>query len=108
MSDSLSVSVQTRINAPPEKVWQVLTDFGGYRTWHPVLTLEPQAGRHFFQLEPLADGTTEFTESEVFTGRAAAEVIGGQLPELHATYETFAAAFKKRVEEGVSGERSSR
>ena len=149
MPDPVSVSVQTRINAPLEKAWQVLTDFGSYRTWHPVLTLEPHAGplavgtllqghssggpageqpvaftialvqepnylawtggdpevvagRHSFQLEQLAGGTTEFTESEVFTGPAAAEVIGGQLPELHAAYETFAAALKKRVEEGVS------
>ena len=44
MSDSLSVSVQTRINAPVEKVWQVLTDFGSYHTWHPILTLESHAG----------------------------------------------------------------
>jgi len=149
MSNSLSVSVQTRINAPLEKAWQVLTDFVSYHTWHPVLTLEPHAGplavgtllqgqsfggpagqqpvtltiarvqepnhlawtggdpevlagRHSFQLKQLADGTTEFIESEVFTGPAAPEVIGGQLPELQATYETFAAAFKKRVEEGGS------
>jgi hypothetical protein len=149
MSNSLSVSVQTRINAPSEKVWQVLTDFGSYHTWHPVLTLKSQAGplavgtllqgqssggpagqqpvaftivrvqepnhlawtggdpevvagRHSFRLEPLAHGTTEFTESEVFTGPAAAEAVGGQLPELHAAYETFAAALKQRVEEGVS------
>ena len=43
MPDSLSVSVQTRINAPLEKAWQVLTDFGSYHTWHPILTLEPHA-----------------------------------------------------------------
>jgi len=135
------VSVQTRVNAPVRKAWQVLIDFGNYRTWHPILALEspdgsvavgtlltgqssgaqpvaltialvqepnhlawtggdPEvvAGRHSFYLEQLADGTTEFTESEVFTGPAAPEVIGAQLPELHAAYETFAAAFKKRVE----------
>ena len=149
MSNSLSVSAQTRINAPVEKVWQVLTDFGSYQTWHPILTLESRAGpvavgtqlqgqssggpageqpvaftivlvqepnrlawtggdpeavagRHSFQLEQLADGTTEFIESEVFTGAAAPEVIGGQLPELHAAYEAFAAAFKQFVEEGVT------
>jgi hypothetical protein len=148
MPEDLSVSVHTRISAPPERAWQVLTDFAGYRSWHPVLTLEPPAGplaagtllrgqssggpagqqpvaftitrvqepdhlawtggdpevvagRHSFRLEPLADGTTEFTESEVFTGPAAAEVIGGQLPELRAAYQTFAAAFKKRVEQGA-------
>jgi hypothetical protein len=148
MSDSLSVSVQTRINAPSEKVWQVLTDFGSYGTWHPILTLESHAGplavgtvllgqssggpageqpvaftialvqepnqlvwtggdpevvagRHSFQLEQLADGTTELTESEVFTGPAAPDGIGRQLPELHAAYETFAAALKKRAEESA-------
>ena len=141
MSSSLSVSVQTRINAPVERAWPVLIDFGNYRTWHPILTLESSAGpiavgtlltgrssgeqpvaltivlvqepnhlawtggdpaavagRHSFHLEQLADGTTEFTESEVFTGPAAPEHIGAQLPELHAAYESFAAAFKKRVE----------
>jgi hypothetical protein len=148
MSNSPAVSVQTRINAPVEKVWHVLTDFGSYHAWHPILALEFQAGplavgtllrgqssggpageqpvaftiarvqepnclawtggdpevvagRHSFQLEQLADGTTEFIESEVFTGPAAPEAIGRQLPELHAAYETFAAAFKKYVEEGV-------
>ena len=145
MSHSLKVSVQTRINAPAEKAWQVLTDFGSDHTWHPVLPLESPvgplapgtllrgqssgeqpaaftiarvqepnhlawtggdpgvvAGRLGFQLEQPADGATEFTESEVFTGPAAPEVIGGQLPELHAAYEAFAAAFKKRVEADVS------
>ena len=147
MPNSLSVSVRTRIDAPVDKVWHLLTDFGSYHSWHPILTLEspggrvavgtllegkssggpageqpvaftialveepnllawnggdPEklAGRHSFQLQQLADGTTEFIESEVFTGPAAPEVIGGQLPALHAAYETFAAAFKKRVEEG--------
>ena len=150
MPDPVSVSVQTRINAPLEKAWQVLTDFGDYRTWHPVLTLEPHAGPlavgtllqghssggpageqpvaftialvqdpnylawtggdpevvtgcHSFQLEQLGDGTTRFIESEVFTGPAAPEVIGGQLPALHAAYETFAAAFKNCVEEALAG-----
>ena len=50
MSNFLSVSVQTRINAPVETAWQVLTEFGSYHTWHPTLTLEPQAC-------PLAVGT---------------------------------------------------
>jgi hypothetical protein len=149
MSDSLAVSVQTRINAPLGKAWQVLTDFGSYHTWHPILTLQSHAGplavgtvlqglssggpageqhvvftiaevqepnylawtggdpavvagRHFFQLEQLADGTTEFIESEVFTGPAAPAVTGVRLPQLHTAYETFAAAFKKCVEGGVS------
>lgn len=146
MSDPLVVSVQTRINASVEKVWQVLTDFGSYRAWHPILTLESPAGpvavgtilqgrssggpageqpvaftialvqapnqlswtggdpdvlagRHSFQLEQRADGSTEFVESEVFSGPAAPDVIGGQLSELTAAYGTFAAAFKKYVED---------
>jgi hypothetical protein len=131
MSTSLSVSVQTRINAPLERAWQVLTDFGSYHTWHPVLTLEPHAGplavgtllqgqssggpagrqpvaftiarvqepnhlawtggdpevvagRHCFQLEQLTDGTTEFIESEVFTGRRSAERCGRPRPRAAA------------------------
>jgi hypothetical protein len=155
MSNSLSVSVQIRINAPVEEVWQVLTDFGSYHTWHPDLTLEPHAGpiavgtllqgqsaggpagqrpvaftiglvqepnhlawtggdpetvagRHSFELEQLADGSTEFVESEVFTGPAAPEVIGRQLSELRATYGTFAAAFKKRVEGPLADDANGR
>jgi hypothetical protein len=50
MSDSLVVSVQTRIDAPLRTVWQVLTDFGNYRSWHPILTLESLPG-------PLVIGT---------------------------------------------------
>ena len=50
MSNSLPVSVQTRINAPLEKAWQVLTNFGSYHTWHPILILESHAG-------PLTVGT---------------------------------------------------
>lgn len=149
MPDSLSISVQTHIDAPLEGVWQVLTDFGNYQAWHPILSLESHAGplavgavvrglssggpagqqqvvftiaeaqepnylawtggdpevvagRHSFQLEQLADGTTEFIESEVFTGPEAPAVVGAQLPQLHTAYETFAAAFKTYVEGGVS------
>ena len=154
MCNRPSVSVHTRINAPLEEVWQVLTDFGSYGAWHPILTLESHAGplavgtvlrgqssggpagrqpvtftiarveepnhlawtggdpevlagRHSFQLERLAAETTELTESEVFTGPAAPEVIGRQLPELHAAYETFGAAFRKYVEEGARRSSSS-
>jgi len=149
MANALSVSVRARINAPVEEAWQVLTDFGAYHAWHPILTLAPHAGpvavgallagrssggpageqpvaftvalvqepnrlawtggdpevvagRHCFHLERHAAGITEFTESEGFTGPAAPEVIGGQLPALRAAYETFAVAFKKRVEERAS------
>jgi hypothetical protein len=149
MPDRLAVSVRTLVNAPLGRVWQVLTDFGNYRTWHPILTLEPHAGpiavgtvleglssgrrageqhvvfvivevqepndlawtggdpevlagRHSFHLEPLADATTALIESEVFSGPAAAAVVGGQLPQLHTAYEAFGAAFKKFVEGGVS------
>jgi len=38
----------------------------------------------------------------VFTSPAAPAVIGVQLPQLQTAYETFAAAFKKCVEGGVS------
>ena len=30
---------EARIDAPPDKVWSVLTDFGRYAQWHPWLTI---------------------------------------------------------------------
>lgn len=32
------IRVETEIHAPPEAVWEVLTDFAAYETWNPVFT----------------------------------------------------------------------
>jgi uncharacterized protein YndB with AHSA1/START domain len=65
MSNSLSVSVQTRINAPAEKAWQVLTDFGRYHTWHPILTLESPPGT--LAVGALLRGQSSDEQAVVFT-----------------------------------------
>jgi len=35
---STTITVETAIEAPPERVWEVLTDFPGYPTWNPFVT----------------------------------------------------------------------
>lgn len=45
----LSLLTQIHINAAPEAVWRVLTDFGGYPAWNPFvksLTGEPVPGQY--------------------------------------------------------------
>ncbi|WP_326758966.1 SRPBCC domain-containing protein [Streptomyces phaeochromogenes] len=37
MGNNPVITAVTHIDAPPEKVWRVLTDFAGYAEWHPVL-----------------------------------------------------------------------
>lgn len=32
------IRIETEIDAPPEVVWEVLTDFGAYEAWNPVFT----------------------------------------------------------------------
>src|ERR1700758_3094591 len=32
----LSVKEKVELSAPPEKVWDLIKDFGGLHTWHPV------------------------------------------------------------------------
>ena len=43
----LELRREIEIDAPPERVWQVLTDFGSYREWNPFITSiegEPREG----------------------------------------------------------------
>jgi hypothetical protein len=75
MPDRLAVSVRTLINAPLEQVWQLLTDFGSYHVWHPILTLEPHAGPLAVGtvLEGLSSGGPAGEQSVVFTVAAVRE-----------------------------------
>ena len=47
---------EIEIDAPPEQVWQVLTDFGPYPEWNPFIRLiegEPQVGSRLkVRIEP--------------------------------------------------------
>jgi hypothetical protein len=54
-------------------------------------------GRHSFVLNPQQDGTTQLTESEAFSGPAAADLMP-VLGQLTQDYAGYGAALKKRVE----------
>jgi hypothetical protein len=72
------------VEAPHRLVWE-----GG--------SLDALLGRHSFVLTPQPDGTTELTESEEFSGPAAAELIP-TLGQLTQDYARYGAALKTRVE----------
>jgi hypothetical protein len=129
------------INAPPERVWEVLTDGSGFPEWDPgvervegsigagekirVFTkLSPGRafpvkvsefvpprrmtwtggmplglfkGERTFTLEPRADGGTDFSTREIFSGPLL-PVIGRTIPDLGPSFEQFADGLKKRSE----------
>ena len=72
------------VQAPHRLVWE-----GG--------SLDAVLGRHSFVLTPQPDGTTEVTDSEEFTGAAAAELIP-TLGQLRKQYSQNGAALRERVE----------
>jgi uncharacterized protein YndB with AHSA1/START domain len=55
-------------------------------------------GRHSFVLEPRSDGTTEYTDSEEFSGSAAAETVKRGRAQLEDQSTRYSAALKAWVE----------
>jgi hypothetical protein len=43
MSKSLTIDTTVDINAGPDAVWEVLTDFASYKEWNPVMRIEGAA-----------------------------------------------------------------
>lgn len=39
----IAVENEIAVAAPPAKVWRILTDFPGYKTWHPFIRLTGEA-----------------------------------------------------------------
>ena len=76
------------VEAPSRLVWE-----GG----------SPDAllGRHSFVLTTQPDGTTQFTESEAFSGPTAPDLIP-TLDQLTQNYARYGAALKTRVESQLS------
>jgi len=103
------------IDAPPERVWSVLTDFGGYPAWNPLL-LEARGearegarrlvwkggvpgllhGEHYFELTPEGSGT-RFVQGEHFTGVLSLLLPAGLRKKLERGYAGMNEALAQRV-----------
>jgi hypothetical protein len=55
-------------------------------------------GKHSVVLKPRSDGTTEYTDSEEFSGSAAAETVERGRAQLEDQYMRSSAALKAWVE----------
>ncbi len=69
-------------------------------TWTGGLPLGLFKGERTFTLSPRADGGTEFTLREVFSGPMLG-LFGRSLPNLTPVFEQFAAGLKRHAERGA-------
>lgn len=56
-------------------------------------------GARTYTIDPHADGTTEFTMQEEFSGLLA-PLITRSIPDMQPSFDAFASNLKKRVEQG--------
>lgn len=144
------ITTAIEINAPAERVWEVLTDFDAFPQWNPFIKtiagetkvgakldvrIEPPGGKgmtfrptvraatpvrelrwlgrvvipgvfdgeHSFQVEPLADNRSRFTQSERFSG-ALVPFFAGTLRQTEEGFMQMNEALKRRVEALTTGE----
>src|SRR5262245_56624491 len=94
---SITISTRAEIDAPKQSGWDVLTDFSAYHEWNPYMEIEGLSGgnaaaipgeelrwlgkpgfggivdgEHFFILKRNADGTTQLTHGERYSGALVA------------------------------------
>jgi uncharacterized protein YndB with AHSA1/START domain/predicted transcriptional regulator YdeE len=70
----LQVEKSVRINAPPEKVFAIVSDLGNWRPWNPWLITEPQA------VVDVAPGGKKYTWSGKRTGAGEMRITKEQSP----------------------------
>lgn len=79
-----TINTSVTIDASPEVVWAVLTDFAAYPEWNPFIReasggAQPRwlgelpvpgmfSGEHRFELSPIDGGGTTVVQSELFRG----------------------------------------
>jgi hypothetical protein len=66
--------------------------------WRGGLPLGLFVGERTFRLDPQADGSTEFTMREEYSGPLTG-LLGRTIPDLNPSFRTFAAGLKARAEQ---------
>jgi hypothetical protein len=95
-----SEKIITYTKLSPGRAFPVtVTEFepGRKMTWASGMPLGLFKGERTFTLSPRANGATEFTLREEFSGLLLG-LIGRSIPDMTSTFEQFAAGLKQRAE----------
>jgi hypothetical protein len=68
--------------------------------WSGGMPLGLFKGERTYTLNQKPDGSVEFSMQEIFSGLMA-PLIAGSIPDLKPSFDEFASALKRRVEEGI-------
>jgi hypothetical protein len=102
------------IDATPERVWEVLTDFAAYPQWNPFMEitgtprvgerlkvrLQPSGGRGMtFTIERVGDHRVRFVQQERFRGVLVRLLAGSLDRHTLPGFEQMNQALKRRAEQ---------
>jgi hypothetical protein len=91
----IKLQTEIRINAPPERVWAVLTDFAAYPGWNPYLVRVDRADAILTVHAVMIEGQPPLVQNVDLIGMAYPEMVWhGGLPDR----SRFAGDHRFRVE----------
>jgi hypothetical protein len=92
------LEIKTRI-APNQVFKPTVTEFDPNRrmVWSSGMPLGLFKGERSFELQPLGNGQVQFYMREEFRGLLM-PIIGRSIPDMHAIFQAFGSALKKRAE----------
>jgi hypothetical protein len=115
LSVKKEIVTEIEINAPPSRVWQILTDFEKYPTWNPFIKKvsgiaarneklevhmpDPRGGTMVYTPDVLAaERDRELRQSEKFTGSMVESLEGWLDTAVKQNFEDMNRALKQKAE----------